>query len=291
MSYTLVLNSNNKVGANNNTFEYKFIQGSFDAKDMEIAVGALTIPYSWFNVSQMYNNQNFTLSFPVGAGNVAIPFTLPPGFYTVSDINNYIQGQCINLGLYLTFGGQNYYFIQIVPNSTYYQNQIVFSLVPTTVTSGPYAGYSLPPSGYWSAGGSGLPTVARTPSILFASTGSIAPLLGFSPGTYPSVTTASITVSSNLTPKGSTVNALSLHCNLINNSIAMPSDILDNIPINSTFGSNITYDPSFEKWVKMRDGRYNSMILTFTDENNNTLYANDSNISLSLLIRQKSLIK
>ena len=71
----------------------------------------------------------------------------------------------------------------------------------------------------------------------------------------------------------------------------MPSDILDNIPINSTFGSNITYDPSFEKWVKLRDGKYNSMILTFTDESNNTLYANDSNISLSLLIRQKTLIK
>ena len=290
MSYTLVLNSSNKVGANNNTFEYKFIQGSFDAKDMEIAVGALTIPYSWFNVTQAYNNQTFTLSFPYGAGLTAtLNITLPAGFYTVSDINNYIQGQCINAGLYLTFGGQNYYFVEIFPNTTYYQNQIVFSLVPTTVASGPYAGYSLPSYGFWS--GTGLPTTASTPTITFASSGSIAPILGFSPGTYPSVTTASITVSSNLTPQGSTVNALLLHCNLINNSIAMPSDILDNIPINSTFGSNITYDPSFEKWVKLRDGKYNSMILTFTDESNNTLYANDSNISLSLLIRQKTLIK
>jgi len=291
MSYTLVLNSNNKVGANNNTFEYNFIQGSFNAKDMEIAVGALTIPYSWFNVSQMYDNQTFTIAFPASTGFTPIAFTLPAGFYTVSDINNYIQGVCVNAGLYLTFGGQNYYFVEIFPNTTYYQNQIVFSLVPTTVASGPYAGYSLPPTGIWSASGIGLPTVAKTSSIFFASTGSIAPILGFSPGTYPSVTTASITVSSNLTPQGSTVNSLLLHCNLINNSIAMPSDILDNIPINSTFGSNITYDPSFEKWVKLRDGKYNSMILTFTDENNNPLYANDSNISLSLLIRQKSLIK
>jgi hypothetical protein len=290
MSFTLVLNSNNKVGSNNNTFEYNFIQGSFEAKDMELAVGALTIPYSWFNVSQMYANQSFTLAFPYGAGLTAtLNITLPAGFYTVSDINNYIQGQCINAGLYLTFGGQNYYFVQIVTNTTYYQNQIVFTAVPTTVASGAYAGYSVPSSGYWS--GTGLPTASSTPTITFASTGSIASLLGFAPGTYPSVTTASITVSSTLTPQGSTVNALLLHCNLINNSIAMPSDILDNIPINSTFGSNITYDPSFEKWVKLRDGRYNSMILTFTDQNNNTLYANDSNISLSLLLRQKSLIK
>ena len=92
MSFTLVLNSNNKVGANNNTFQYNFIQGSFDAKDMELAVGALTIPYSWFNVSQMYNNQTFTITFPVTGGILPIPFTLPAGFYTVADINNYIQG-------------------------------------------------------------------------------------------------------------------------------------------------------------------------------------------------------
>ena len=68
MSYTLVLNSSNKVGSNNNTVEYKFIQGSFDAKDMKIAVGALTTPYSWFNVPQAYINQSFTLYFPYGAG-------------------------------------------------------------------------------------------------------------------------------------------------------------------------------------------------------------------------------
>jgi hypothetical protein len=68
----------------------------------------------------------------------------------------------------------------------------------------------------------------------------------------------------------------------------MPSDILDTVPITSTsFGSNLTYDPSFEKWINIRDGSYNSMTITFQDQNLNTLYALDPNISMSLLIRQK----
>ena len=68
----------------------------------------------------------------------------------------------------------------------------------------------------------------------------------------------------------------------------MPSDIHDTVPITSTsFGSNLTYDPSFEKWINIRDGSDNSMTITFQDQNLNTVYANDPNLSLALLIRQK----
>jgi hypothetical protein len=77
-----------------------------------------------------------------------------------------------------------------------------------------------------------------------------------------------------------------MRCNLVDNNIASPSDILDGVPINSTFGSNITYDPSFEKWVRMKDGTFNQMTITFNDQNLNTLFALDPNILLTLLIRK-----
>ena len=68
----------------------------------------------------------------------------------------------------------------------------------------------------------------------------------------------------------------------------MPSDILDTVPITSTsFGSNLTYNPPFQKWINIRDGSYNSMTITFQDQNLNTVYANDPNLSMALLIRQK----
>ena len=45
MSNSLVVNSSNVIGLNNNTYQYKFIQGSFQSKDCEMAIGSATIPY------------------------------------------------------------------------------------------------------------------------------------------------------------------------------------------------------------------------------------------------------
>ena len=65
MSYTLVLNSTNVVsGTSNNTYQYKFIQGSFQAKDCEMSIGTATIPYSWYNISALYGNNKLTINFP-----------------------------------------------------------------------------------------------------------------------------------------------------------------------------------------------------------------------------------
>ena len=289
MSYTLALNSSNVVGSNNNTYQFNFVSGSFHAKDAEIAVGSLTMPYAWFNVSSVYNNNTISITFPYLATTKTLDIVLPDGFYQISDINNYIQLQMIANGLYLVATtGLNVYFFQMSVNINYYNIQVIMSAVPTTVASGTYSGYTLPPTGYWSVvATNGLPTVSSTPSMTLASSGSISTMIGYATGTYPS-TSSSQSLSGTLTPVGSTVNALLIRCNLINNKLASPSDILDLIPINCTFGSNLTYNPSFEKWLSIRDGTYSSMTITFTDQNLNTLYSRDPNLALTLLIRQKN---
>jgi hypothetical protein len=252
-----------------------------------MSIGSLTIPYSWYNVSSFYNNKTFSMTFPYLATTATLNITLPDGFYTVNDINQYIQLQCINNGLYLVNSGQNVYFMNLSTNAAYYNNQFVFTLVPTALT-GAYAGYTQPPTGYWSAtGGNGLPTVSTTPYITLATVGSIGPILGFTAGTYPTGPyTTNQSSSSNITPNATTVNGIVLRCNLVDNNIAMPSDIVDSCNINTTFGSNITYSPNFPKWVKLKDGSYNSMIVSMVDQNLNTIYAQDPNILISLLIRQ-----
>jgi len=287
MSYTLTLNSSNVVGSGNNTYKFNFIAGGFNAKDCEIAIGSLSIPYSWFNVSSAYGNNSFSLVIPLSttqaaSGQGTANFVLPNGFYQVSDINQYIQLWLYNNGYYLVNStGQIIYYISIASNSTYYVINIIFTTVPTTLPTG----WSLPPAsiGGW---GLGLPTTSKTMQIIIPING-VGAVLGLTPGTYPTATGATTTVSSNITPIGSTVNALLCHCNLINNNLAVPSDILDLIPINTTFGSNINYQPPFSKFVKVRDGGYSSMSITFTDQNNNTLYANDQNITMTIIIRQK----
>jgi hypothetical protein len=289
MSYTLAINSSNVVGNNNNTFQYNFITGAFCAKDCELAIAALSYPNSFYNISTLYNNKTISLTFPYLATTTTLNIVLPDGFYLVSDINNYIRLQMINAGLYLvSSSGQYVYFFDVSYNPNYYQNQVLLSLVPTTVASGAYSGYIRPATGFWSSvAGNGLPTTASTPSMTFASSGSVSTLLGFATGSYPSSTSASQSLTGTLTPVGATVNALICRCNLLSNPITMPSDVLDLIPINNYFGSNITYNPSFPRYIPIRDGTYSSMTVAFQDQNFNTLYARDPNISLSLLIRKR----
>jgi hypothetical protein len=121
-----------------------------------------------------------------------------------------------------------------------------------------------------------------------AAVGSIGPILGFTAGTYPSAGpyTVNASSSSNITPNATTVNGIVLRCNLVDNNIASPSDILDSFNINATFGANITYSPNFPKWIRLKDGTYNTMILTMVDQNLNSIFAQDPNILITLMIRK-----
>jgi len=79
-----------------------------------------------------------------------------------------------------------------------------------------------------------------------------------------------------------------MQCSLVNNSCTVPSDVLDSMPINNTsFGSNITYDPSFEKFIGLSNGTFNNFTFSFRDQNLNEIYAKDPNVSITLIIRQK----
>ena len=57
-----------------------FLGGNFVAKDMEMCIGNLTIPYSFFNVSTFYNNQTFSFTFPTGATTTTLSIFLTAGF-------------------------------------------------------------------------------------------------------------------------------------------------------------------------------------------------------------------
>jgi len=275
MSFTLVLNSTNVTSSSTNTtFKYNFINGGFQLKNMEMCVSSITLPYSFYNVSSYYNNRTFSLIFPTAATTTTISVTLPEGFYTVTDINSYIQQICLDNGAYLIDSTGNYvYYQQLVYNSTYYSVQLLLYPVPTTLPTG----YS-----YATAGSSGsiytsaikLPTTAYTPQFVLASTGSIATIIGFASGTtYPSAqSTANQSILSTLTPVGSTVNSIIMQCSLVNNPITFPSDILDSMPIKETsFGSNITYDPSFEKHISLSFGTFNNFTFSFRDQNLNEI--------------------
>lgn len=282
MSFSLCLNSSNLLqGTNNSSFRFNFANGCFTAKDTQVCISTLTMPYSFFNVTQSYNNKSISITFPTTASaTTAYNFTIPDGFYTVTSLQQYLQTQMIANNLYLIDAAGNYvFYLSLQYNPTFYAVQLVVAPVPTSLPSG----YTQP------AGWNGYRASSVTPTLVLAATGSIAPLLGFVAGaSYPAAPAAvSTSILSTMTPQGSTVNSLIARCSLVNNPTSVPTDIMDGFPINTTFGSNITYDPSFEKWVDVRDGTYNSLVFTIVDQSLNQIVALDPNVSIVLLLRNK----
>ena len=245
-----------------------------------LTVGPTTIDAATGNIN---SSGNITITGSVFLGTSLNYTPLYARLQHGDNINNYVQLWLYNNNYYLNnASGQPVYYINFSANTTYYRVDILFTAVPTSTTIP--SGYSLP-SGTtgWSLG---LPSTSKTIQLTLPSNGPNA-ILGLTAGTYPSITTSTYTQPSNITPVGSTINALLCHCNLVNNHIVNPSDILDLIPINSTFGSNINYQPPFSKFIAIRDGNYSSLQINFTDQNNTPLNAQDSNIGMTLLIRQK----
>ena len=215
MSFNLVLNSSNVIGNNNNTYQYNFTTNSFKIeKGDEVCLSSVCIPYSWFNVTTLNNNKSFRFYFPTGSSTYnTYNITLPDGFYSVNDINFYLQQFCITNGLYLiNSSGLNVYYLTMSYNQNYYGVQILELLVPTSLPSG----FTAPSN--WI----GYPTVSRTPYIEILSNNTFGSIIGFSAGNYGLNATTDQSFLSNITPNATPVNSLILRCNLVNNDVTFP---------------------------------------------------------------------
>lgn len=279
MSNVLVVNSSNVVlGTNNASFQYNFINGGFTITDTsQICISNLVIPYSWQNVNQnYYNNASFQINWTAPGATNPYTITLPNGYYSVNDINQYLQGQMILLGMYLIDNnGNNVYYLSLQYDTTYYAVQLISYVVPTSLP----VGWTQPSN--WL----GYAASLYTPQLIILNN-SFGSLIGFLQGVYPPVVqSTNYSVLSNTTPNGSPVNSLIIQCSLVSNEIAMPSNIIDSMPITSSYGSNINYQPSYEKWVKMRKGKYASMTITLLDQNLNRIVSLDPNVLMTFMIK------
>ena len=129
MSLSIVINFNNVVNNGlNSQYSYNFINGCLNIPpNSEMCISNVTIPYSWFNINAgFYNNASFQYTFPTSTGNPAFTVNLTAGYYTVDNINQYLQTNMIANGQYLVNGsGQNVYYITMQYDVSYYAVQIV----------------------------------------------------------------------------------------------------------------------------------------------------------------------
>lgn len=283
MANQIVLNSSNVLpNSYNSIYDYKFINGSYTIKEgSTLSVRSIILPYSWFNINKsLYNNNSFSYTWVDGS---VYTVTLSDSFYLFSDINNALQLSLIANGLYLIdASGNNVYYMNLITDVNAYGAQILFYIVPTTLP----AGYTQPSNIY--AGFYSTPT-AITPYITISSTNNFGAIIGFKSGNYPTTNSATnVSFISNITPNASPVNSVIVRCNLIDNNVTMPSDILDSFTFqNTAFGSNGYYSPTYQAQVKLKTGTYSSLRITFVDQNFNQIQMNDSNALITLLINNK----
>ncbi len=108
MVHTIVLNSTNIVGSNNNKFVYN-LSGTKSTEGCEICLQGLYMYYSWANINAATNNNNtYQITFPPltldGTGtaldnpvpSVTYTVVMPDGIYDIDSINYYLQNFCID---------------------------------------------------------------------------------------------------------------------------------------------------------------------------------------------------
>lgn len=273
MLYPIVLNSSNLVStSSNNTYQYNFPTGAVHFKKCKLAVASVALYYSWYNVSSSNNNNSFQFIFP---GNGTYTVTLPDGFYSISELNSYLQNFCILNNLYLVNASGDYiYYLEFLTNSTYYSVQ--FNAYPVPVSL---------PSGYTNPGGMLFPGTSVTPQLVVLSN-DFRNIIGFDAGTYPSTTQSSVySALSSFTPQVTDVQSVLMTCSLLSNKYANPNTILYSFAIDTTFGSLLSSNPNQYSFINIYDGQYTQFNVQFFDQNFNPLQIRDTNVLIQLLIQ------
>ena len=85
---TFFMNTKNSKTNEPNRFKYDLIDNlDFKNPNKNMALGSLSIYYTWKNVKSIYNNNKFKISAPTWNET----FDLPDGLYNISEIQDYIE--------------------------------------------------------------------------------------------------------------------------------------------------------------------------------------------------------
>lgn len=275
---TIIINSSNLVSGTTNTYQYNF-PTSVQFKDgAEVGVSQISMYNSSFNVSVSRSNNTITLIW-----NAATPttytFTLPDGYYSVADLNSFLQQQCILNKLYVTNSTGNYvYFAEFQINAVRYAVSTNLYPIPTAAQA-TTLGYTIPSGATWT-----FPAAAACPQFTI-STG-FGALIGLSAGNYPSSATSTTAVQqiSNITPNINPVNSYVLTCNLVNSNVSIPPTILFSIPINAGIGEQLNFNPSQIVFNRIAPNVYSFIRIQVLDQLLNPTPLNDTNLVLILAI-------
>ena len=281
MSSTIILNSTNRDLTSDNRFIYTFPSNvKFNPGDT-IGVESISMYNSIFNTESVRGNNTFSIIWNADSA-VTYNFTIPDGFYSISDLNYYIQYECVQNDLYCINGSGNYvYFVELVINSTVYGSELRTFILPDVTEAG-VLGYTKPVGASWSFHAS----ADATPQVIIPSD-AFGELFGFTAGTYPATPqTTSQYIGSTITPQISPVNSLILTCNLINDELSNPVNVFYSMPLNSAFGTLMTSSNAQRSDSMIYEGTYKNIVIEVLDQQYNRVKMNDMEILFKFVIKR-----
>ena len=142
----ITLNNTNYLG--NNQFSLRLPSVcSFD-KDTTISLYSFTMYNSFYNISNsQYQNTQITF---IWFDNTIYTWTIPDGYYSLSDLNLWLQQQFLINNLYCTnsSNSSNIFFAGFKTNATLYKSEIDTFYVPSASNASLF-GYVKPVSATW----------------------------------------------------------------------------------------------------------------------------------------------
>ena len=276
---TIVINSSNHVDGTRNKYVYSFPSQLKLTENHRIGVSGISMYNSTFNIEAKRGNNTIILLWNADS-QTSHTFTFPDGYYSVAQMNEFLQQQMILNNLYVTnSSGQYVYFVELVTNSSRYSVQLNTYFLPTSANASTL-GYTKPSGATWN-----YPSANKCPQLTISANFGL--LIGFEADTYPtgsSVATNQEFIST-LVPKLNVVDNYIMTCNMISNvDYSIPSNILFTIPLTVGLGSLISVTPASIVMNHIAANHYREIVIEFFSQDFEPLELNDYELTLTLVI-------
>lgn len=253
-------------------------------RDNYIALANLFIFNSVANLTSAYGNNVMQIIWP---GSPSSPFTMtiPTGYYSIVDINDYIHFFLLQNNLYLiNASGTPVFYISFALNQILYGFTITILPLPTSLP----AGWSFPPGATWTLDGTGnTPQVVIPPNTLSMYT-SMGKILGFPTATYPPAPiTTEYQFTSSTPPAISPVSSINVLCNLVTTSYFNSSpQVIYCFNFNVAYGEQQVITPPYLCFFKCQDAQFNQITVSLTDQHDQPLALIDPDFIVQLYLVQ-----
>ena len=281
----ITLNSTNVTAdPSNAVYRYNF-PGSIKFDNAKVAVAQCNIFFSWFNISAANDNNSYQFIFTDGGGSTTYTVTMDDGYYSIADMNTYLQSILISNGLYLVDSvGDFVYYIEILTNATFYAVQLNNYAFPTAL-----------PAGYTNPNALTFPGVASATQFIILDN-AFQQIIGFNDQTIPvGIEATNQSNLSDFTPQVDTVQSVVIAANLINNLYSNPSSLLYPFTASESagFGDLINVHPQNLLYLDVNEGYYNFVEITFLDQLFNKIQIQDTNVvvQLSFIVKKENISK